>query len=147
MSVPGRASTKSGLGGLGDEDCHCCNLKVLFLWLALVEMVVGCRGSSWGTRCWAQESWEVASNVGSCAGGMGWRGLLPYCRLLEILERLGQVLEQLKNSLTFVMPSPMTSFIPDSADLRRKHPCQPSLRRVCGGMPTSAWRLCTGVAL
>jgi hypothetical protein len=50
-SVPGRASTKSGLGGLFAEDCHCCNQRVLILRFALVEMVARRLGSSWGTHC------------------------------------------------------------------------------------------------
>ncbi len=45
-SVPGGASTKSWLGGLFAEDCHCCNQRVLILRFALVDMVAGRLGSS-----------------------------------------------------------------------------------------------------
>ncbi len=45
-SVPGGASTKSWLGGLFAEDCHCCNQRVLILRFALVELVTGRLGSS-----------------------------------------------------------------------------------------------------
>ncbi len=45
-SVPGGASTKSQLGGLFAEDCHCCNQGVLILRFSRVEMVAGRLGSS-----------------------------------------------------------------------------------------------------
>jgi hypothetical protein len=123
---PGGASTRSGLGGLFADDCHCCNQRVLILRLGLVEMVAGRCGSSSGTHCWAQESWELARGAGSAAGDVaGWE-LLGPCWLLGVLGRLGQVLVQLINCLTFVMPSPMTLSIHDSADLRQKRACRPS---------------------
>jgi hypothetical protein len=146
-SVPGEASTKSGLGGLLAEDCHCCSQRALILRFALVKMAAGHLGSSSETHCWAQESWEVARGPGSDAVGVGGRGLWAVCRFLGALGRLGHVLVQLRNCLTFKMPSPITLSIPDSADLKRKRACLPSMWRDRGATPTSAWRLCTGVAL
>jgi hypothetical protein len=45
--------------GLLADDSHCCSQKVLILRFALVKIVAGCLGSSWGTYCWVQESWEA----------------------------------------------------------------------------------------
>ncbi len=45
-SVPGGASTKSRMGGLFAEDCHCCNQRELILQFALVVMVAGRLGLS-----------------------------------------------------------------------------------------------------
>ncbi len=42
---PWGASTKSGLGGLLAEGCHCCNQRTLILQFAHVEMVAGHLGS------------------------------------------------------------------------------------------------------
>ncbi len=117
MSVPGGASTKSGLGGLLAEDCHCCSQRALILQFALVEMAAGHLGLSSGTHCWAQENWEAARGAGSDAVGMGKRGLLAVCRFLGVQGHLWRVLVQLRNCLTFKMPSPITKSIPDSADL------------------------------
>jgi hypothetical protein len=64
----GRASTKLGLGGLLDEDCHCCSLKALIFQYALVEMVAWRLLSSGGTHSWAQESWELVRGTGSDGG-------------------------------------------------------------------------------
>jgi hypothetical protein len=147
MSVPGGASTKSGLGGLFAEDCHCCSQRALILRFALVEMVAGHLGSSSGTHCWAQESCKAARGAGSDAECMGGWGLLVVCRFPGVQGRLELVLEQLRNCLTFKMPSPITLSIPDSADLNRKQACLPSTWRGNGGMPTFAWRLCAGVAM
>jgi hypothetical protein len=67
MSVPGGASTKSGLGGLLAEDRHCCSHRALIFWFALVEMVAGRLELLGGTHCWAQESGEAAR--GACSAG------------------------------------------------------------------------------
>ncbi len=69
------------------------------------------------------------------------------CWLLGVLGRLERFLVQLRNCLTFKIPSLITLSIPDSADLKRNRACLPSMWRDRGGMPTSAWRLRTGVAL
>ncbi len=79
--------------------------------------------------------------------GLGGRGLLAVCWFLGVLGRLERVLVQLRNCLTFKMPSPITLSIPDSADLNQKRACLPSMWGGNGEMPTSAWRLRTGVAL
>jgi hypothetical protein len=43
---PRGTSTKSGLGELFAEDCHCCSQRALILQFALVEMVAGRLGPS-----------------------------------------------------------------------------------------------------
>jgi hypothetical protein len=146
-SFPGGASTKSGLGRLLAEDCHCCSRRTLILRFALVEMAAGQLGSSSGTHCWAQESWKRARGAGSDTVGVGGRGLLAVCLFLGALGCLGHVLVQLRNCLTLKMPSPITLSIPDSANLNQKRACLPSMWRDRGATPTSAWRLCNGVAL
>ncbi len=71
-SFPGGASTKSGLGGLLAEDCHCCSQRALILQFAHVEIAAGHLRTSSGTHCQAQESWEATRGAGSEAVGMGW---------------------------------------------------------------------------
>jgi hypothetical protein len=144
---PRWASTKLGLGGHFAEDCHCSSQRVLILRFALVEMAAGRLRSSSGTHCWAQESSEAARDAGSDAVGVGERGLLAVCQFLVALGRLGRVLVQLRNCLTFKMPSLIIMSFPDSADLNRKRAYLPSMWRDRGATPTSAWRLRTGVAL
>ncbi len=78
---------------------------------------------------------------------MGEQRLLAVCRFLGALGRLEHVLVQLRKCLTFMMPSPINLFIPNSADLKRNRAGLPSMWRGRRGMPTSAWRLRTGVAL
>ncbi len=136
-----------GLGGLLAEDCHCCSQRAFILRFALVKMAAGHLGSSSGTHCWAQGSWEAARGAGSDAVGVGGRGLLAVCQFLSALGRLGRVLVQLRNCLTLKMPSPITMSIPDSADLKQKQACLPSMWSDRGATPTSAWRLRTVVAL
>ncbi len=72
---------------------------------------------------------------------------MVVCRFMGVLGHLGCVLVQLRNCLTFKMPSPITLFIPDSADLKRNYACLPSIWRDRERMPTSIWRLHSGVAL
>jgi hypothetical protein len=48
---------------------------------------------------------------------MGGWGLLVVCWFPGFLGHLGRVMVQLRNYLTFKMPSPITLSIPDSADL------------------------------
>jgi hypothetical protein len=47
---PRGASTKSGLGGLLAEDCHCCSQRALIFRFALVEMVANGIGVSGSVR-------------------------------------------------------------------------------------------------
>ncbi len=60
MSNLREASTKSVLGLLFAEDCHCCSHRAVISRFALVEVAAGHLGSSGGTHCCAQESWEAA---------------------------------------------------------------------------------------
>ncbi len=124
---PGGASTKPRLGGLLAENCHCCSQRALILRYALVEMAAGHLGSSSGTHCWAQASWEAARGAGSGGVGVGGRRLLAVCQFLGVPGRLERGLVQLRNCLTFKMPSPITLSIPDSADLNQKQACLPSM--------------------
>jgi hypothetical protein len=144
---PRGASTRTGLGGLLAEECHCCSQRAFILRFALVEMVAGLLGSSWRTHCWAQESWEVVRGGGIDAGAGGGRGLAGFCQFLGALGHQGRIGVQLRKCLTFEMPSPTTLSILDSADLSHNLACLPSMCRASGGIPTSAWRLCIGVAL
>ncbi len=73
--------------------------------------------------------------------------MLAVCLFVEVLERLGRVLVQVRNCLTCNMPSPITLSILDSADLKQNCACLPSMWRGRGGTLTFAWRLRTGVAL
>jgi hypothetical protein len=73
--------------------------------------------------------------------------LLGVGQFLGILGRLGHVPMQLRNGLTFTMPSPATLSISDSADLKQNLACLPSMWKGREGMLTSAWRFITGVAL
>jgi hypothetical protein len=79
--------------------------------------------------------------------GNGGRELLAVGQFLGASGHLERILVQLRNYLTFKMPSPITLSIPDSADLKQNWACLPSMWRGRGDMLTSAWRLCTGVAL
>ncbi len=65
--------------------------------------------------------------AGSVAGGRGGGVLLGFCRVLGVLGGLRRVVEGLRKRLTFWMPSPITSSIPDSADLNRNLACLPSM--------------------
>ncbi len=94
----------------------------------------------------AQESWEAEWGAGSAAQSVGGRGLLAVCWFLGVLGRLEHVLVQLRNCLTFKIPSLITLSIPDSADLKRNCACLQSMWRDRRGTLTSAWRLRTGVA-
>ncbi len=49
--------------------------------------------------------------------------MLELCWFLGVLGRLERVLVQLRNRLTFKMPSLITLSIPDSADLKQKCAC------------------------
>ncbi len=129
------------------EDCHCCSQRALILRFALVGMVAERLGSSSRTHCWAQESCKAARGAGSDRVGVEGRGLLAVCRFLGAIGCLDHVLVQLRKCLTFEMPSPITLSIPDCADPKRNWACLQSMWRGRGRMPSSASRLCTGVAL
>ncbi len=69
----------------------------------------------------------MARGAGSVAESVRVRGLLVVCQFLGVLGRLERVLVQLRNCLTFKMPSLITLSIPDSADLKRNWDCLPSM--------------------
>jgi hypothetical protein len=89
----------------------------------------------------------MATGARSAVRGIGGRGLLAVCWFLGVLGCLGHVLVQLRNSLTFTMPSPIILSIRDSANLKQYRACLLSMLSERGGMLTSALRLCTSVAL
>ncbi len=144
---PRRASRKSGLGWHLAKEFHCCSQIALILQFALVEIVARHLRLSWETHCCAKESWVAEMDVGSNAGGVGDQGLLVLYRCLRGLTSLERVIVQRRNCLTFKIPSPIILFIPDSADLKQNWACLPFMWRGREGMPTSAWRLHTGVVL
>jgi hypothetical protein len=89
----------------------------------------------------------VARSAGSDVGNVAGVEWLSVCWYLRVLGCLGLVLVQLRNCLTFRMPSLMTLSILDSADYKRNRACLPSMCRGREQMPTSTWRLRKGVAL
>ncbi len=66
---------------------------------------------------------------------MGGRGLLAVCQFLGALGRLKRVLVQLRNCLTFKMPSRITLSIPDSANQREIGPAGHLCMKAEGGRP------------
>jgi hypothetical protein len=92
-------------------------------------------------------STNTPRGAGPVTGGIAEQRFLAVCHSLGILGNLDCVLVQQKKCLTFNLPSPITVAIPDSADLKHNCAYQSSMWRDRGGIPTSAWRLRTGVAL
>ncbi len=120
------------------EDCHCCSQRASIFCFALVEMVAGHLGLSWGTQFLAQDSLVVARGAGSDAGGVGGLEMSGFYQFLGALVRLGCVLVGQMNCLTFEMPSPVTLSTPESADLNQNLACLLSRCRGRGATPTSA---------
>ncbi len=71
--------------------------------------------------------------------------MLAVSWFLGVVGRLERVLVQLRNCLTFKIPSLITLSIPDSADLKRNRACLPSMWRHRGGTPTKANHISTNI--
>ncbi len=85
--------------------------------------------------------------MGSNAASVGGKGLLAVCQLLGVMGHLGHALVQLRNSLSFKLPSLITLSISDSADLKQEQASLPSMQGCRRETPTSASRLRTSMAL
>ncbi len=87
------------------EDWNLGVHRMSIVWFALVEMAAGYLESSGGTRCLAQDSQEAARGFGYDDSGVVGQGRLAVCQFLGVWGHLGQALVQLRNCLTFKMPS------------------------------------------
>jgi hypothetical protein len=85
--------------------------------------------------------------AGPVTGGIVGQRFLAVCHSLGILGHRDRVHVQLKKCLTSNMPSPISVSIPDSADIKHNCAYLSSMWRDRGGILTSAWRLCTCVAM
>ncbi len=102
------------------KECPFCGWPLLIWWHGIM-------GRPEETIAGPRRAWRGAKGAGSAAGGVGGWVLRVLCPLLGVLRHLGRVLVQLRNCPTFVMPSPVTLAIPDSASIRRKRARQLSM--------------------
>jgi hypothetical protein len=84
MSVPGGASTKSGLGGLFTEDCHCCNQSVLILQFALVEIVAEHPRHPQGPIAWRRKAGKQQGGLGQLQKVVGGQYGCDYAQLCVV---------------------------------------------------------------